>query len=104
MIRKAFTLEVYPDKIAEYIKRHDEIWPEMVEMLHDHGVSNYSIYLGTDGKTLFGYAEISSEERWEAIAQTEVCQRWWVYMQDIMVTNPDNSPVSHPLQEMFFMA
>jgi L-rhamnose mutarotase len=104
MTRKTFTLQVYPDKVAEYIERHNPIWPEMEEMLHHHGVHNYSIHLADDGTTLFGYAEIESEEKWDAISSTEVCQRWWKSMAPLMRTNPDDSPESKPLRELFYLA
>lgn len=103
LTRKVFTLQVYPDKVTEYIKRHNPVWPEMATMLQEHGVSNYSIHLADDGTTLFGYAEIESEERWDAIAKTDVCQRWWANMVPLMRTNPDNSPESKPLRELFHL-
>lgn len=104
MIRKTFTMHVYPDKVAEYLNRHNPIWPELAQTLKSHGVHNYSIHLADDGVTLFGYAEVESEERWAAIASTEVCQRWWAHMAPLMRTNPDDSPVSEPLQELFYLA
>lgn len=104
MTRKVFTLQVYPDKVTEYIKRHNPVWPEMAEMLKNHGVHNYSIHLAEDGVTLFGYAEIESEERWVAIAGTEVCQRWWESMAPLMKTNEDKSPESKSLREIFHLA
>jgi L-rhamnose mutarotase len=85
----------------EYESRHNPIWPELQEVLKRHGVYNYSIFLNSDNNELFGYAEIESEERWQAIANTEVCQRWWADMKDLMATNEDNSPVSLELAEVF---
>ncbi|MBC6996614.1 L-rhamnose mutarotase [Neolewinella lacunae] len=103
MIRKVFTMQVYPDKVAEYIQRHNPVWPEMVEMLKAHGVNNYSLFLAEDGTTLFGYAEIEAEDRWLAIGETDVCQRWWVEMASLMRTNDDNSPESKPLRQIFHL-
>ncbi|NJC28317.1 L-rhamnose mutarotase [Neolewinella antarctica] len=104
MQRKVFTLQVYPDKVAEYIKRHNPIWPEMATMLKEHGVHNYSTHLGEDNKTLFGYAEIESEEKWAAVSTTDVCKRWWESMEPLMRTNADGSPESKSLREVFHLA
>jgi L-rhamnose mutarotase len=103
-IRKAFLLQIQPGTAEEYTRRHSPIWPELEAMLRAHGVSNYSIHLNAETNELFGYAEIASEERWNAIVQTEACQRWWAHMADIMVTNPDGSPASKPLLECFHMS
>ncbi len=103
MIRIAFVMGVNPDRHAEYERRHNPIWDELAAVLKAHGVHNYSIFLHEETDQLFAYAEIESEERWNAIAQTEVCQRWWAYMKDIMPTNPDNSPVSKPLKPVFYL-
>jgi L-rhamnose mutarotase len=104
MIRKAFVMSVNPDQHAEYARRHNPIWEELAQALKAHGVHNYSIFLHPETHQLFGYAEIESEEQWAAIASTEVCQRWWAHMTDVMPTNPDNSPVSTDLQEVFHLA
>ena len=104
MIRKAFVMSVNPGAEAEYARRHQPIWNELAAVLKEHGVSNYSIFLHPETRQLFGYAEIESEERWEAIANTEVCQRWWKFMSDVMPTNPDASPVSTPLVEVFHLS
>ncbi|MFK7910919.1 MAG: L-rhamnose mutarotase, partial [Akkermansiaceae bacterium] len=60
-----------------------------------------SINLDEQTNQLFGYAEIDSEDRWNAIAETEICQKWWQYMKDIMPSNPNGSPVSRNLNEVF---
>jgi L-rhamnose mutarotase len=103
-IRKAFILGIKPGTAEEYTRRHSPIWPDLETTLRAHGVSNYSIHLNPGTNELFGYAEIESEEQWNAIAQTDACQRWWTHMADIMVTNPDGSPASKPLVECFHMA
>ncbi len=104
MIRKAFLMSVKPDQHDEYKCRHDEIWPELADTLKQHGASNYSIFLCKETSQLFAYVEMESEARWNAVAQTEVCQRWWQYMKDIMPSNPDNSPISQELVPVFFQA
>jgi L-rhamnose mutarotase len=103
MIRKAFILGVHPDQHAEYKRRHNPIWPELQKTLKDHGVHNYSIFLDAQTNQLFGYVEIENEERWAAIASTEVCRKWWRHMSDIMPANPDNSPVAREVQQVFFL-
>ena len=101
MIRKAFTMSVHADHVDEYIKRHNPIWPELEQVLKEHGVSNYSIFHDPRSHQLFGYAEIETEAQWDAIATTPICQDWWQSMKDLMPSNPDNSPISAPLQEVF---
>jgi L-rhamnose mutarotase len=103
MIRKAFRMGVHADAHAEYERRHRPIWRELEEVLRAHGVHNYSIFLEAETNTLFGYAEIESEERWAAVAQTEVCRRWWTHMREVMPANPDHSPVSVELREVFHL-
>jgi L-rhamnose mutarotase len=85
----------------EYERRHSPIWRELREALIAHGVRSYSIYLDPQTNDLFGYAEIESDERWAAIARTDVCRRWWRFMREIMPANPDDSPVSRELREVF---
>ena len=94
-------MSVNPDSHAEYERRHRPIWDELASVLKDHDVANYSIFLDESTSLLFGYAEIESEELWQAIANTEPCRRWWAYMKDLMPTNDDNSPVSSVLREVF---
>ena len=101
MIRKAFKMSVNPGAHAEYERRHNPIWKQLEEALIQHGVLNYSIYLDSPANELFAYVEIESEERWRAIASTEICQRWWRHMRDLMPVNPDNSPRSLELHEVF---
>jgi len=101
MIRKAFVMSVDAGAEAEYERRHRPIWQELYAVLKAHGVHNYSIFLHPETRQLFGYAEIEDEARWGAIAQTPVCQRWWKHMGDVMPSNPDNSPVSVGLNEVF---
>ncbi|HCU3628118.1 L-rhamnose mutarotase [Escherichia coli] len=103
MIRKAFVMQVNPDAHEEYQRRHNPIWPELEAVLKSHGAHNYAIYLDKARNLLFATIEIESEERWNAVASTDVCQHWWKYMTDVMPANADNSPVSSELQEVFYL-
>ena len=103
MLRKAFKMSVNPDRHEEYTRRHNPIWQELQDALVAHGVLSYSIYLDPETSELFAYAEIESEERWQAIARTEVCRRWWRHMRELMPSNPDDSPVARELREVFHL-
>ncbi|WP_438482506.1 L-rhamnose mutarotase [Oleiharenicola lentus] len=104
MIRKAFLMQVNPGCEAEYTRRHQPIWNDLAAVLKSHGSHNYSIFHDPKTHQLFGYVEIESEERWAAVAKTDACQRWWKFMGDIMPSNPDHSPVSRSLNEVFHLA
>ena len=99
--RKAFVMSVHAGMEGEYQSRHSPIWPELDSALKEHGVLSYSIFLHPDTGQLFAYVEIEDEARWQAIAETSVCKRWWAHMKDLMPSNPDNSPVSIGLKEVF---
>jgi len=103
MIRKAVLMSVNPGQEKEYARRHQPIWADLAAVLTAHGVHNYSIFHDPTTHQLFGYVEIEDEARWAAIAGTEVCRRWWKHMRDIMPSNPDNSPVSRDLAEVFHL-
>jgi L-rhamnose mutarotase len=104
MIRKGFVMSVDPARHGEYRRRHDEIWPDLATALKAHGASNYTIWLEPKRSLLFAQVEIESEARWAAVAETEVCRRWWTFMRDIMPSNPDDSPISEDLVEVFHLA
>ena len=74
MVRKGFKMKLYPDMAEEYEKRHNELWPEMKEMIHEYGGRNYTIFLDRETNVLY-----------------------------IMETNPDNSPVCTDLHEVFHL-
>ena len=101
MIRKAFVMSVNAGNEAEYERRHRPIWAELEQTLKAHGVHNYSIFLDPGTRQLFGYVEIEDEARWNAIAQTPICRKWWTHMKDLMPSNPDHSPKSVELREVF---
>ena len=97
-------MAVHPGQEAEYERRHRSIWPELEKTLLEHGVATYSIFLHPKTRQLFAYVEFMSEAQWNAIAQTEVCRRWWAHMREIMPSNTDNSPITTELLEVFHIA
>jgi L-rhamnose mutarotase len=101
MIRKAFRMSVHRGREDDYERRHNPIWTELEATLIDHGVRSYSIFLDPVTNDLFAYAEIESEEQWQAIRSSPVCQRWWQEMKDLMPSDGDNSPASRDLREVF---
>ena len=103
MKRLSFKMHLLEGKKDEYIKRHNEIWPELSQLLKDAGVSEYSIFLDEETNTLFAFQKVSGDGSSQDLGQTEIVQKWWATMADIMKTNPDNSPVSIPLEEVFYM-
>ncbi|MCA0364232.1 MAG: L-rhamnose mutarotase [Bacteroidetes bacterium] len=103
MQRLAFKMRLFPGKEAEYKKRHDEIWPELVDLLHQHGISDYSIFLDEETLSLFGVLKIEDAEAMKNLPESPVMKKWWAYMADIMESNPDNSPVSVSLKDVFYM-
>lgn len=103
MTRQAFKMYLNEGQKAEYIKRHNEIWAELKQLLKDNGISEYSIFLDEETNTLFAFQKQSGEAGSQDLGQTEIVQKWWAYMADMMKVNPDNSPVSIPLEEVFYM-
>ena len=100
---KGFKMKLYPGMAEEYERRHNLLWPEMIDMIHAYGGKNYTIFLDEETLTLFGYIEIEDEQRWSESADTAINRKWWDYMADIMETNPDNSPVAKDLRKVFHL-
>ena len=103
MQRLAFKMYLNEGQKEEYRKRHNELWPELHQLLKDSGVSEYSIFLDEETNTLFAFQKNSGAGGSQDLGQTEIVQKWWAFMADLMKTNPDNSPVSIPLEEVFYM-
>jgi len=103
MHRVAFRMQLHKGFEAEYKKRHDALWPELAELLKATGVAEYSIFLDPATLGLFGVLKIDEPLALDKLPSHPVMQRWWKYMGDIMETNPDNSPVSVPLTEVFYL-
>lgn len=101
--RVAFKMKLIKGFEAEYQKRHDEIWPDLQVLLKDSGISEYSIFLEKETGSLFGFLKIADPIKLDELPSYPVMQQWWKFMGDIMETNPDNSPVSIPLNEVFYL-
>jgi len=104
MNRVAFKMKLFPGFAEEYRRRHDEIWPELSALLKDAGIYDYSIFIDPDTDYLFGVMKTEDPKLTDQLPSNAVMQRWWRYMSDIMETNPDNSPVTIPLKEVFYLA
>ena len=100
---KTFKMKLYEGMAEEYEKRHNRLWPEMKDMIHEYGGKNYSIFLDKDTNVLFGYIEIENELKWAETADTAINRKWWNFMADIMETNQDNSPVCIDLMPVFHL-
>jgi len=100
---KGFKMKLNEGMAEEYKNRHNQLWPEMKDVIHNHGGKNYSIFFDEETNILFGYIEIENEELWNQVGKTEINQKWWDFMASIMETNEDNSPVSKDLEFMFHL-
>jgi len=103
MNRFAFKMKMKPGCEAEYKRRHDEIWPELEQLIRESGVSDYSIFLDKETNILFAVQKQSGDQSSQDLGTNPVVRKWWDYMSDIMEVNPDNSPVTIPLNEVFYL-
>ncbi len=102
MERYAWKARVLPGKIEEYTKRHNEIWPEMKQVLTEAGIRNYSIW--NVGEELFGYYECDSIlEAAKVQSESKVVKKWDEYMKDVMVMDKDPVTGAQPLLKQVFM-
>lgn len=102
-MRVAFRMQLHNGQSAEYKRRHDAIWPELSSLLKQTGVRDYSIFLHEETGALFGVLDIDDPKALDNLPSHPVMQKWWKYMSDIMDSSPDNSPVSVPLKEVFYL-
>lgn len=102
-MKLAFKMKLKPGFKEEYKKRHDEIWPELKTLLKENGISDYTIFLDEETNILFAVQQQDGNQSSQDLGQTAIVQKWWAYMADIMESNPDNSPVSKALVEVFHM-
>jgi L-rhamnose mutarotase len=103
MQKYAFKMQLHPEKEAEYLRRHDEIWPELVTLLKEAGVNDYSIHLDRETNILFGVLWRTDDHSMDDLPKHPVMRRWWAHMADLMATKPDNEPVATPLVTLFHM-
>ena len=103
MERVAFKMYLKPGCEAEYEKRHNEIWPELVSLLKETGTYDYSIFWDKDANFLFAVQKTDGKASAKDLGIEPIVQKWWAYMADLMDTNPDKSPVVVPLHELFHM-
>jgi L-rhamnose mutarotase len=103
MKRLAFKMYLNKGAEEEYKKRHDAIWPELVSLLKNTGIEDYSIFLDEETSTHFGILKIADTVALDELSEKEIMKKWWDHMKDIMQTNPDNSPVNTPLKEVFHL-
>jgi L-rhamnose mutarotase len=101
--RLAFKMRIHPGVIEEYKERHENLWPELRKLLKKAGISEYSIFFDRETNYLFAFQKQAGNQGSQDLGSTEVVKKWWNYMADLMETNPDNSPVSVPLEEVFYM-
>ena len=101
--RIAFKMQLNKGREAEYKKRHNTLWPELNKLLKQAGISEYSIFLDEQTNSLFGVLKATSIPALDDLPNNPVMQKWWAYMKDIMQSNDDNSPVSIPLTEVFYL-
>jgi L-rhamnose mutarotase len=103
MQRIAVRMKLFKGFEAEYKRRHDLLWPELEALLKETGVSDYAIFLDDETGDLFGVLKLKEGSTMDDLPNHPVMQRWWSYMNDIMETNPDHSPVSTSLKEVFYL-
>lgn len=102
MERYSWSARVLPGMLAEYIRRHDAIWPEMTEVLNRAGIRNYTIWV--DGDRLFGYYECDSiDKALQVQGSSPIVAKWNAYMQDVMgVELDDQGAGPGGLRQVFF--
>lgn len=101
--RIAFKMQLHKGFKEEYKKRHEALWPELKELLKTTGITEYSIFLDENTYCLFGVMKVKDTTALDDLSAHPVMKKWWAYMKDIMETNADNSPVSIPLNEVFYL-
>lgn len=101
--RYVFRMRLNPGMEAEYTRRHVEIWPELVALLKEAGISDYAIDLDPETNLLIGSMTRSIDHKMDSMSDHPVMRKWWDHMADIMETNADNAPVVVPLKRVFYM-
>jgi L-rhamnose mutarotase len=101
---RAFRMKLKPGAAAEYKKRHDEIWPELAELLGDAGIYDYSIFLDEAGLDLFAVFKLRPDYNIADLPAHPIMRRWWDFMADLMEVEPGNRPCEWPLTRVFHLA
>ncbi len=103
MERLCFTFEIKPGTEAEYKRRHDAIWPELVEAIKDAGFSNYSLF--RRGTTIYAYAEVEPDVQtaMAKLAPSEVNRRWSEWFEDVIVSLTDESGQLYRAEEVWHL-
>ena len=99
----AFRMQLKPGMADEYRRRHDEIWPELADLLRDAGIHDYSIFLDPESNALFAVLKLRDGDKRDQLPHHPVMRRWWDHMADIMDVEPDNKPREWPLIPMFHL-
>ncbi len=102
MEKYAWKAKIIEGKQEEYKKRHNEIWPEMVKVLKDAGISNYTIWMS--GDEVFGYYECEKGVEYAAEVQknSPIVDKWNEYMKDVMIMEMDPVTGAQPLLKKVF--
>ncbi len=101
--RAAFVMKLKPGFEDEYKRRHDALWPEMKKTLKEAGISDYSIFLDRQTLELFAVQKLADGSTVDLLPENPIVRTWWEHMKDIMETNPDSSPLSRSLVEVFHL-
>ena len=99
-----FRMQLNDGQAQEYRRRHDEIWPELVELLKQAGISDYSIFLHEETNSLFAVLRRTADHTMDKLPLDPIMQRWWAHMADIMASDANNEPVVEPLDRVFHLA
>ena len=104
MIRRSFRLTLKAGTLDEYKKKHDEIWPELSDLLTSLGISNYSIFYDSQDNSLIEYMELSEDNKFDEMENFEIVKKWNISMKDLLVTKSsiDNSPIVKELTQLFY--
>jgi len=103
MKQVAFKMKLLAGNEVEYLRRHQEIWPKLTELLKQNGISDYSIFLDTETLDLFAVQTLNDNYNDLALREDPIMKEWWEYMKDLMETNPDYSPKTSPLKQVFYL-
>jgi L-rhamnose mutarotase len=104
MERLCFTFDIRPGTFDEYMKRHDEIWPELVAELKGAGLSNYSLYKFSDERVV-GYVECEPDAAtcFDELASAPANTRWSAWFEEIIVALTDENGQMPHMEEIWHL-